>query len=351
MPALMMVSTITGAAGSTYDGVVFSTTVFIAKKLAIGETPADSTFVPTADLHLRGNMRLEAKTGGGPIYIDFLPSQTIGFDSDSYIRWSGASSGNIVKSVLGVEGAYKDLVYRGEASSLENGLEIFRVKSDGRFIIGSSGPTFNPAELFRVLTHMSVSAPGQMPLLFVSTLTSSVGISTGTPKERAHVGSSFLVGGDRASAALYVSTQSGYTGVGTGNPQATLQVAGYALVNSSLTVTGTGVAGTEDLLNVKSGALLVRNDGRVGLGAASPETTLDVNGSAQFGSGVNKSTFTADGFWMPRSMDTLALQSEPPPAIGVVVFNSSINDLCVSTGTAVGQWALTGSKGLDNCFN
>ncbi|UPT72885.1 MAG: hypothetical protein M0D55_13290 [Elusimicrobiota bacterium] len=37
------------------------------------------------------------------------------------------------------------------------------------------------------------------------------------------------------------------------------------------------------------------NGGQVGIATAAPQATLDVNGSAQFGSGVTKSTFTSSG--------------------------------------------------------
>lgn len=91
---------------------------------------------------------------------------------------------------------------------------------------------------------------------------------------------------------------------------------------------------------------------KVGVRTGSPQAAMDVNGDAQFGAGVTKSTFTAEGFWMPRSMTTAELQAAggTPTAAGQVVRNSSISDLCVSTGTAVGQWALVGSKGTGNCF-
>jgi len=91
---------------------------------------------------------------------------------------------------------------------------------------------------------------------------------------------------------------------------------------------------------------------KVGVRTPSPQAALDVNGDAQFGSGVNKSTFTAEGFWQPRAIGTADLQAAAgqPTAIGQVVFNSTIADLCVSTGTAVGQWALVGSRGIGDCF-
>src|SRR5207247_1384226 len=43
------------------------------------------------------------------------------------------------------------------------------------------------------------------------------------------------------------------------------------------------------------GSNLVVTSGRIGVGTAAPQTLLDVNGTAQFGAGVTKSTFSAGG--------------------------------------------------------
>lgn len=118
-------------------------------------------------------------------------------------------------------------------------------------------------------------------------------------------------------------------------------------ISSNLYVTG----------NVSQAGVLISSGtgdnyfaGKVGIGELNPSVALDVNGSAQFGSGVNKSTFTAEGFWRPRAMTSAEIQAAAPPAEGAVVFNSIVKDLCVSTGTAVGQWALAGSRGIGDCF-
>jgi len=345
LPGLLTVSTITSAAGSTFDGVVFSTTVYFNYKLGVGQILNQATFTPSDELHVRGVTRLDHK-GSEHVVLLFNASDVPG---DSYIRWDDPLPAEAIKGVLGIKANSKDLVYRGGASNLDDGTEVFRAKPNGRFIVGNAGVSFDPVDYFHVLSNMSVNAAGQTPILRVSTASQSVGLSTGTPRERVHVGSSFLVGGDRASAALYVSTQSGYTGVGTAYPGAKLDVNGYARVGSSLTVTGAGLAGTEDVLNVQSGALLVRNDGRVGIGAAAPQATLDVNGTAQFGSGAAKSSVTAEGYFVPRSLTSAELGSAVPTALGAVVYNSSIANICFSTGTVeAGQWAVAGTK--TDCF-
>lgn len=89
---------------------------------------------------------------------------------------------------------------------------------------------------------------------------------------------------------------------------------------------------------------------KVGVGNSDPQARLDVNGSAQFGAGVAKSTFTAEGFWQPRWLSSADIQAAAAGVIGAVIGNSDITDLCVSTGALAGQWALVGSKGSGNCY-
>lgn len=88
---------------------------------------------------------------------------------------------------------------------------------------------------------------------------------------------------------------------------------------------------------------------KVGVGNNDPQARLDVNGSAQFGAGVTKSTFTAEGYWQPRSMTTAEIQAATPTVIGAVVYNSILKNICFSTGTVnPGDWAIAGTKG--NCY-
>ncbi|MDD2804355.1 MAG: hypothetical protein PHV33_02275 [Elusimicrobiales bacterium] len=388
IPQTIAVGSITAIAGGSYDGVVVSTVIYAASQVYIGPVTdplSDPYSVPTAALHVRGSVRIDQR-GGEDMQMQFYPNPNS--NGNAYISWSDAFVGGA--GALGLEGATHDLVFRTGTGSLGGGSEIFRVKFNGGMTIGAAGPDYAAPEPLRVLTNMAVAAAGAAPVLFASPGTGGwVGVSTGTPKERFHVGSSLLVGGDRATAAFYVSTQtgaaytgvatgspveglhsaasflvgidrntapalyvstrSGYTGIGTGYPNAKLDVNGYTSIGSSLTISGNSVGGTEALLNVKSGALLVRNDGRVGIGAAAPAAMLDVNGAAQFGSGVTKSTVTAEGYFVPRAMTSAALQLATPPSLGAVVYNSDIANICFSTGTAAaGQWAVAGTKA--DCF-
>ena len=297
LPQTLVVGSITAISGGAYNGVVFSTTVYATVKLSVGTDESGVPLVPQADLHVRGITRLDHKPNED-IILDFAPY----FSADAFIRWKDPLGAGPA-GVLGIEALDEDLVYRAGAVTMNDGVQAFRIKANGDVIFGSAGAGagvdagFVPAHRLHVLNNMIVSAPGANAVLFVSTGTGSVGISTGTPKERMHVASSFLVGSDRASAALYVSTQSGATGIGTGSPspQAKLDVNGLAVFRSSLTISGTSLSGAQSAFEVIGSTLVVRYDGKVGVGVASPAERLDVNGKVK-----------AAGFAASREIVTLA---------------------------------------------
>lgn len=283
LPQVIVVGSITALSGGAYDGVVFSTTIYATSRLAVG-----SLLEPLAELHLSGAMRLE-RNGNNPIVIEFN-SPTSG---DAYIRWNDPLAPSGPTGVMGIESGGSDLVYRSGTATLglssSDGTQAFRVKPNGDVIFGSAGvgqldsvdSAFVPGARLHVLNNMLVSAPGSNAILFVSTGTGFVGISTGTPKERMHIASNFLVGADRASAALYISTASGYVGISTGSPQGKLDVNGLGVFRSSLTVLGTGLSGTQSALEVIGSTLVVRNDGTVGIGTAAPAERLEVSGKVK----------------------------------------------------------------------
>jgi hypothetical protein len=84
-------------------------------------------------------------------------------------------------------------------------------------------------------------------------------------------------------------------------------------------------------------------------------TTLEVNGTAQFGSGATKSTFTATGFWIPRTL-TLAQMRATTPAAGsypggfISVSDAAVPySLCYSTGATVQGFTLYGAAAGTEC--
>jgi hypothetical protein len=156
---------------------------------------------------------------------------------------------------------------------------------------------------------------------------------------------------DKPDVFIIDPSSHGYrVGIGNNDPKASLDVNGGGPFRSSLTVTGAGLTGTQTALEVIGSTLVVRNDGNIGMGTASPQATLDVNGNAQFGAGVNKSTFTAEGFWQPRWVAGATLATITPSAVGQIVGNFTSMDLCVSTDTTVGSWAALGAAGANPCY-
>ncbi|HAT72798.1 MAG TPA: hypothetical protein DCS63_08280 [Elusimicrobia bacterium] len=484
LPGQIQVSSIAARADSAYGAVVFTSDTYINAKLAVGEI-----FTPDSDLHVRGTMRLDQKNAGDPVFLNISPQN----GGSTYVSWNDVADATR-RGALGILANESDLAYWAGSPTPGIGAESFRVKRDGKFLMGGAGKDFIPLARFHVVSDMMISTDAATPIFFVSTASGSVGISTGTAMERMHVASSFLVGPGRDNAILYVSTGTSFTGIGTGNPRAMLEVGNGSILGAGThaasmvpPVTGAGsrfmwipsasairagyVPGTEwdtvglysvafgnkntvtadeavvsgGFFNNASGrysaiaggygntnqglrsnisggdnnyifgrnsvvpgggynvvhssysfvggfnsyldtdaqgtfvwgyddsgphglstaklsayriatpyAFLIDPDDvkhyKVGVRTAAPQAALDVNGDAQFGSGLTKSTFTAEGFWMPRwepigNIDTIA-----PSAVGQIIGNSSSMNLCVSTGTTPGAWVAVGSSGVLHCY-
>ncbi len=120
-------------------------------------------------------------------------------------------------------------------------------------------------------------------------------------------GLSVMSNSGASTPSLHISSQTGNVGVGTSNPGAAFDVDGVTQFGSganksTFTATGgllTGVVvfssgmATGNSFTVGGSTLAVRA-GRVGVGTLTPQTLLDAEGAAQFGSS-GKSTFTAAG--------------------------------------------------------
>ncbi|MBI4803138.1 MAG: hypothetical protein HY796_11505 [Elusimicrobia bacterium] len=260
--------------------------------------------IPDTDvmLHTIKGIRIGSSgDGGSGSYLDLKPS-----GGPTYIKWDEQATPD--KGVLGFLASSKDLQYRTGATNMTSGTEVLR-------IMGAGGAVFKS----------SLTVTGEYGLTDSDDVLNVAG-------------------------AKLVVKKDGRVGLGLASPAYLLDVNGGAVVSSSFVVTGTGLSGTQTGLSVIGSTLVVRADGKIGIGVASPAQRLDVNGNAQFGAGVTKSTFTAEGYWQPRWLTSAGIQALAPGVIGQVIGNSVILDLCVSTGTAVGQWALAGSKGVGNCF-
>ena len=232
LPGDIYISTIGAKTGSAYNAVVFSSAVYAPSGMAVG-----GIFTPAADLHVSNVLRVDniSKAGGPDVQLQLSPNVA----GSAYIVWNEGATPT--KGVLGMYAGERDLVYRAAATNLLNGVQVFRIKGDGSFLIGSGNTSFPMAAPFQVATDMAVAAQSQTP-------------------------------------ALFVSTGTGYVGISTGVPQAPLDVNGLAVLRSSAVVNGAGLTGSQTAFSVIGSTLVVLNNGTVGIGTPSPAARLDVNG-------------------------------------------------------------------------
>ncbi|KAF0127547.1 MAG: hypothetical protein FD189_21 [Elusimicrobia bacterium] len=276
---------------------------------------------PQQTLHVGGTLKVGSNdsldTGSARLQLRPLGGHSL-------ISFESTGKGAI--AVMGTDDTPEDFIFRTDSASLGSGTEIYRIKKTGQFGIYNAAPE----ERLHIGGNTLISTAAVTPIMFVSTGTARVGVGTRSPSARLHL----------SSGAFYNDgTGAGITTLGN------VTAAAYYGNGANLS----GVITSTDVI-VADIAARVRKDGDTMSGPLIT-TGLTVTGAANFGSLPTKSTFTADGFWQPRAMTTTELRAATPPGIGLVVYNSTIPDLCVSTGTATaGAWALIGSRAAGNCY-
>jgi len=182
-----------------------------------------------------------------------------------------------------------------------------------------------------------------------------------------------------SATSLYVSTYSLLVGIGTASPATALHVVGagrfyngsaYANISNDGSATYYGGSGTVYLgdgstgsqLGLRSSANGINmNDnntnkitmavggGNVGVGsdstpdakleiAAAAATTYSLLVSSANGTTAHLTVDSRDGLTYPQSLDSTGIQALAPKAAGGLIFNSTIVDVCVSTGTGAGAF-------------
>lgn len=136
------------------------------------------------------------------------------------------------------------------------------------------------------------------------------------------------------SSARAISYDSGNSTGSDGGPITPTAVTVSSLGSNRIVTTGAGG------VLVTYSTFTLTGAGNAGLGTASPATLLDVNGNAQFGTGVTKSTFSATG-----ALTIAAAASLIAPTIaGATTFTSSVT---VKAATSItGDADFTGPNGI-----
>ena len=151
-------------------------------------------------------------------------------------------------------------------------------------------------------------------------------------------GGSFTVGG-----STFV-VKDGNVGVGTESPAHRLHVAGSAIVTSSMSVSGTGLAGTTPVFQVIGGTMSVLANGNVGIGTEEPGARLDVGGGVKVANDVGECNlakagtirFTGTNFQGCTGAAWLTLENSPPSVASVTPDNGAMGGLYAITITGSG---------------
>jgi hypothetical protein len=141
---------------------------------------------------------------------------------------------------------------------------------------------------------------------FVVSTNGNVGIGITNPGAKLDIsGKIKIADGTQGSGKVLMSDENGlaswqtYIGSGDnlGNHMATMTLtANYGINASSITITGTGVSGSNPLLSIAGSTMIVLNNGNVGIGTTIPGYKLDVNGNSRIsGQAIITGTATVQG--------------------------------------------------------
>jgi cytoskeletal protein CcmA (bactofilin family) len=136
------------------------------------------------------------------------------------------------------------------------------INATGSINAGSVSYTSLNAGSLSAATNVSVGVT-TTPTLFVNTTSGNVGINTGTPTQKLEVIGSARISQNLSAAVL--SAPSIFAG--------NLSVSSNVIINNSLSVVGN--------VNIRNGVLVIPNSGNVGIGSATPSVKLDVIGDTK----------------------------------------------------------------------
>ncbi|MCG2726043.1 MAG: hypothetical protein L6420_07285 [Elusimicrobia bacterium] len=228
---------------------------------------------PGQTLHIKGAMRIDNDEALSS-YVHLRPE-----GGDAYIYWDGIAIPT--KGILGIPGNTRELIYRAASSNLTSGgVEVFRIKEDGRFGIGTNAPNYR--------LHISSGSGETGNILVVSTGTTNLFRVTGESK---------------VYADYFYGNGSNLTGI----------------------ITESGGAIIGDAFSVGTSTFVV-NSGKVGIGIVAPSKELQTIGEIR----VSTSATSTAHLNMAGAVDSLPITGYDE---GVMIYLTTDHTLYISTET------------------
>lgn len=108
-----------------------------------------------------------------------------------------------------------------------------------------------------------------------------------------------------------------------------------AIPVAAQTIKSSSVGTSEASCSQVSGGDVVCTGGKVGIGTKTPQAPLDV-------------VSTTSGIGIP-SLTSAQVAASTPSRVGILIYNSTTKDVCISTGTTVMAYEIVGNTLLQTC--